>query len=329
MDNPARPQRALPPDSLLARLRPRPHKPINSQNMHPLQKHPRPKTHRPLPRKLLNATNLSTTDEDDDKRLPHSEEETRAPPTPLPPPAGPPAQALAQSQVGEYRGEIGEYLREREEEFQVESGYLRHHKMLTAKMRCYLVRHIFKLYRKFGLLRTTLHLAVHYMDSFFAQRHLFRDQLETVAVAQTCLFVAMKYEEIYPPELSEWVDRRYREEIVKLEAEVLAVLDFQLAQPTLQSFLEMEMEERGESTKCDLEEEESNQTLLLLDLCLFDLTMRQYRYSDLAHAISKLGRGEEGDDPLSLGVKWMIERNQETVRWLIDQKYRRVLLKVD
>jgi hypothetical protein len=162
--------------------------------MHPLQKLPKPKTHRPLPRKLHNATNLSTTDEDDDKmHLPHSEEETRAPPTPLPPPTSAPSQSKPQLQVEEYRQDIGEYLREREEEYQVESGYLRHHKMLTAKMRCYLVRHIFKLYRKFSLLRTTLHLAVHYMDSFFAQRHVFRDQLETVAVAQTCLFVAMKY----------------------------------------------------------------------------------------------------------------------------------------
>jgi hypothetical protein len=98
----------------------------------------------------------------------------------------------------------------REEKYMIDHGYLRHHRLLSQKMRSYLVRHIFKICIKFSLLRTTLYLAVHYMDLYFSRNYTFRDQFETVAVAQACLFIAMKYEEIYPPDLCEWVDYRHK-----------------------------------------------------------------------------------------------------------------------
>jgi hypothetical protein len=72
------------------------------------------------------------------------------------------------------------------------------------------------------------------MDLYFwRKQHEVIDQLQTVALAQTCLFIAMKYEEIYPPEFASWLDHRHLRNIIKLEAEVLSVLDFQLAQYTL------------------------------------------------------------------------------------------------
>jgi len=108
-------------------------------------------------------------------------------------------------------------------------------------MRSYLVRHFFKIYRKYHLKRSTLHLAVHYMDLYFCRKLEIQDQLETVSIAQTCLFIAMKYEEIYPPELASWVDRRHIENIIKLEADVLNVLDFQLAHYTLEHFMGLVM----------------------------------------------------------------------------------------
>jgi hypothetical protein len=112
-------------------------------------------------------------------------------------------------------------------------------------MRSYLVRHFFKIYLRFQLKRTTLHLAVHYMDLYFSRKPHIKDQLETVALAQTCLFIAMKYEEIYPPELTSWVDNKHISTIIHLEADVLHVLDYQLAHYTLEHFKDIVLWELG------------------------------------------------------------------------------------
>jgi hypothetical protein len=86
-----------------------------------------------------------------------------------------------------------EYIWQREVEYGVDGNYLRHNKFLSGKMRVYLVRHIFKMYNKFTLMRTTLHLAVLYLDLYFSRQPLLKDQLEGVAAAQACLFIAMKF----------------------------------------------------------------------------------------------------------------------------------------
>jgi hypothetical protein len=165
----------------------------------------------------------------------------------------------------------------------VDHCYLRNHKLLSAKMRLYLVRHIFKICEKFELLRSTLFLAVQYMDLYFSRIYTFKDQIEMVSVAQACLFIAMKYEEIYPPDLSDWVDYRQKGEIVRLEAEVLKTLDFQLAHYTLDHFMHFQLWQRTEN-ECD-SQKVNERTLLLMDLSLFDLTMRQFKPSSLARCI--------------------------------------------
>lgn len=47
------------------------------------------------------------------------------------------------------------------------------------------------------------------------------------------MFIAMKYEEIYPPELLDWVDIKYKNQILKWEAKILVTLDFKLIWHTL------------------------------------------------------------------------------------------------
>jgi hypothetical protein len=86
------------------------------------------------------------------------------------------------------------YILEREKKFQVETGYLHLSQILTPKFRIYLVRHIFKIYDRYDLKRSTLHLAVFYLDRYLARNPFLRDQMEAVVTAQACLFIAMKYE---------------------------------------------------------------------------------------------------------------------------------------
>jgi hypothetical protein len=161
----------------------------------------------------------------------------------------------------------------------IEHDYMRKHRLLNLKMRSYLVKYVFRISYKFDLLRTTTYLAVHYMDLYFSRVFTFRDQIEPVAVAQTCLFIAMKYEEIYPPDLADWVDHRHKPDILKLEGEVLRVLDFQLAHYTLEHFAHFQLWHDQEADSQLPAPLPSLRSQLLMDLSLFDLPMRQFRPS--------------------------------------------------
>lgn len=51
---------------------------------------------------------------------------------------------------------------------------------------------------KYKFKRSTIFLATYYMDYYFS-RHMNLNESELVLFAQAALFIAMKYEEIYPP----------------------------------------------------------------------------------------------------------------------------------
>lgn len=51
-------------------------------------------------------------------------------------------------------------------------------------------------------------------------------------VSQAALWMAMKYEEIYPPELSEWVSASKVDAVLKAEAQILYALEFKLVVET-------------------------------------------------------------------------------------------------
>lgn len=78
---------------------------------------------------------------------------------------------------------------------------------------------------------------------------------------------------------------------------------------------------RWEKGHCDQEEEEARGDLLA-DLSLFDPSIRQICGSKVAEAIFALVGGQEAPDyKVGLAVKWMIERNGESLYWLQQQKY--------
>lgn len=79
--------------------------------------------------------------------------------------------------MGEYREDIMEYTIAREQELKIDGGYLSRSHVLTAKMRVYLIRHIYKLYDRYELMRTTLHLAVLYLDMYFSRQPYLQDTL--------------------------------------------------------------------------------------------------------------------------------------------------------
>ena len=43
----------------------------------------------------------------------------------------------------------------------------------------------------------------------------------------------MKYEEIYPPDLKDWVDRKHKSNVLQMESRILTALNYDLSHYTL------------------------------------------------------------------------------------------------
>ena len=93
-------------------------------------------------------------------------------------------------------------------------------------MRAILVDWLIDVHLKFKLVGETMFLCVNLIDRFLAKVQISRKKLQLVGV--TCMFIASKYEEIYPPDLRDFVyvtDKAYtKEEILEMEGRVLSEL---------------------------------------------------------------------------------------------------------
>jgi cyclin B len=110
---------------------------------------------------------------------------------------------------------------------------------LNPTMRMIVVDWLVEVHAKFRLDPATLHLCVHIFDRFLSVQQVSRGRVQLVAV--TSLLLASKYEDIYPPQIKDCVyvtDRAYsREDILEMESEILAKLNFKISEPTGYPFL--------------------------------------------------------------------------------------------
>merc|ERR1712083_428740 len=74
---------------------------------------------------------------------------------------------------------------------------------ITHSMRTILVDWLVEVAEEYKLQTETLYLAVSYIDRFLSYMSVQRAKLQLVGAA--CMFIASKYEEIYPPDVSEFV----------------------------------------------------------------------------------------------------------------------------
>lgn len=80
-------------------------------------------------------------------------------------------------------------------------------------MRSILVDWLIDVHLKFKLQSETLYLTINLIDRYLAKNTILRNKLQLVGVS--CLFIASKYEEIYAPELKDFVyvcDNAYTKE---------------------------------------------------------------------------------------------------------------------
>lgn len=179
----------------------------------------------------------------------------------------------------DYAHDIYNHLKATETIFQPQD-YMQRQKDINEKMRAILIDWIVDVHLKFKLVPETLFLTVNIIDRYLEKNVINRSKLQLVGVAG--LFIACKYEEIYPPELKDFVyvtDKAYsKNEILIMENDILNCLGFNITTPSSLRFLELYFEILG----IKFEEKLFFFSRYILELVLCDYRMLKYSTSLLA-----------------------------------------------
>ncbi len=180
--------------------------------------------------------------------------------------------------VDEYLDDIFQHLKEIEFNIITNPLYMKSQTDINEKMRAILIDWLVEVHLKFKLLPETLFLTVNLIDRYLNKRIIMRNRLQLVGV--TAMLIACKYEEIYPPEVKDFVyftDKAYtKEEIFQMENDILLALEFNITVPS--SFRYMEIFNRY----LKLEENAIMFCRYLLELFLVEYKMIKYNPSLLA-----------------------------------------------
>lgn len=137
-------------------------------------------------------------------------------------------------EVEEYQKDILCYLKESELKHRPKPGYMLKQPDITQSMRTILVDWLVEVCEEYRLQNETLCLAISYIDRFLSYMSVVRAKLQLVGTA--AMFIAAKYEEIYPPDVGEFVyitdDTYTRSQVLRMEQLILKVLSFDLSVPT-------------------------------------------------------------------------------------------------
>ena len=110
---------------------------------------------------------------------------------------------------------------------------------INEKMRAILVDWLIEVHHKFELMPETLYLTINIVDRFLSVKTVPRRELQLVGIS--AMLMASKYEEIWAPEVNDFVcisDRAYsHEQILKMEKAILGKLEWTLTVPTPYVFL--------------------------------------------------------------------------------------------
>ncbi|KAJ7966559.1 Cyclin [Quillaja saponaria] len=129
---------------------------------------------------------------------------------------------------------------------------------VTANMRGILIDWLVEVAEEYKLLSDTLYLSVSYIDRFLSMTVVNRQKLQLLGVSS--MLIASKYEEITPPHVEEFcyiTDNSFtKEEVVKMEADILKSLKFEMGNPTVKTFLRkfaVVAQENNKTTNLQLE----------------------------------------------------------------------------
>ncbi|XP_005998782.1 G2/mitotic-specific cyclin-B2 isoform X2 [Latimeria chalumnae] len=179
----------------------------------------------------------------------------------------------------EYVKEIYQYLRQLEVQQSICPKYLEGQE-INERMRAILVDWLIQVHSRFQLLQETLYMTIALMDRFLQVQPVSRKKLQLVGV--TSMLLASKYEEMYVPEIGDFVyitDNAYTKgQIREMEMIILKRLNFNLGRPLPPHFL------RRASKAGNADVEKHTLAKYLMELTLMDYDMVHYHPSQVAAA---------------------------------------------
>ena len=196
--------------------------------------------------------------------------------------------------ASEYVTDIYAYLRKLEKKQAIRQNFLSDQRVMNPKMRSLLVDWLVNVHQQFKLLPETLYMGISIMDRFFQYESVSKDKFQLIGV--TSFFIASKYEEIIPPDLSDWVvicDQLYtKRDILKMEMVILRRLKFELGRPLPIHFL------RRNSKAAHADPKIHTLAKYLMELSLMDAVCSSWAPSLLAAAslyvtLKVLSEGED------------------------------------
>jgi len=140
--------------------------------------------------------------------------------------------------VSLYVNSIYQYMWQLEKKYCVAPKFLEGSE-LTGKMRSILIDWLCQVHNRFHLLQETLYLTVAIIDRYLQKKPCSKTRLQLVGV--TSMLIASKYEEMYAPEVADFVyitDNAYTKQDVRdMEQDILRTLNFSFGRPLCLHFL--------------------------------------------------------------------------------------------
>ena len=117
-------------------------------------------------------------------------------------------------------------------------GYMNIQTEINEQMRAILVDWIIEVHFQFNLRQETLYMAIWIIDTYLSFHFISRKKLQLLGIS--CLLISCKSEEIYFPHQNKFIevtDGAYtKEEMLKMENEILKKLEFKILFPTSNDF---------------------------------------------------------------------------------------------
>jgi cyclin B len=179
-----------------------------------------------------------------------------------------------------YKSDILTHLLETEHLYVPRAGYMSVHIEINEKMRAILIDWLIDVHYKFKLADETLYLTVNIIDRYLESTPITRNRLQLVGVS--AMLIASKYEDIYPPEVQDFVnisDKAFtREDVLKMERSILKQLKYSVTVPSCFRFLQMFCK------ICETSEQHMAFARYFVELALVDYKMLKYSNSMKAAA---------------------------------------------
>ena len=167
-------------------------------------------------------------------------------------------------------------------EFRIKANFMKNQQDINCRMRAIVVNWIIEVHDRFKLLPDTLFLSIIIFDRYMSLvNNIDKNRLQLIGV--TSLLIACKYEEIFSPEVRDFIcilDREYeREDLMEEENNILKILKFEVMYPSSLRYYEILRIQFG------IEEKYYKYGNFLLELCLLDCKFSKYMQAVIATTV--------------------------------------------